>query len=184
MKSTKKIVSCILLVAVMVISMLSLSGCYIVNSGKLSQIEGTYVLTGYSTYENKMELMGIKLYVIIRADGQGYFAYSDNDTPLYFSPLRCHYVSDTEKSGFYSYVEIDFNGDGEWDRFGIDCRLFERHLNYSKPIYKGNILKGDFGVDYYITSSFDRVSGATDLSYVKSVLGDAELVPYGSVVGE
>lgn len=177
-KIKRRVVSCAMLV-ILIFSLFSLCGCYVVNSGKMKNVEGTYLLTKYSTRKDHIEVDGVTLYIVIRADGKGYYAYKDNDTSLYFSPLRCRYTSDTEKSGYYSYVDIDFTGDGEWQTFGIDSRTFEKRLNSSKNVYKGNIFEGTWGVDYTISVGFDRVSKATDLSYIKKALGEADILPYG-----
>ena len=80
----KKIISVILLSALLVLSLFNLSGCYNVRSGKMKRVQGTYELTGYSTDKDEIEARGIKLYVVIRSDGTGYYAYEDKDTDRYF----------------------------------------------------------------------------------------------------
>ena len=178
----KRILATVLLAALLVTSLFTLSGCYTIKSGKMRSVEGTYELTGYSTDENEIEANGIKLYIVIKSDGNGYYAYTDNDTPLYFAEMKCRFTQDPEKSGYYSYVELNFTGGNDaWEKLGINAGWREKNLNSNLPKYKGNIFDGTYGVDYYVNVDFTRVSRRTDLSYIESVLGKQDVKPYGSM---
>ena len=179
MKSFKKTVSAILLLSILLLAVTSLTGCYVVKSSKMRKIEGTYKLTNYSTDENEIETRGITMYMVVKSDGNGYFAYKDNDTDLYFAEMRCRFTQDTEDSSKYSYVEVNFDGGSEWEKFGVNA--YGKTLNSSVPVYKGNIFDGDFGVDYYISVTFTRESRAKDLSYIEREIGESEVLPYGLV---
>ena len=168
----KKAITKILALALALFSLLSLSGCYSIKSGKMRRVEGTYKLTAYSTKVNNLEENGIVMYLVINGDGTGYYAYSDNETEAYYDTVSVRFISDTEKSGYYSYVEIDFTGDGNYTKLGVYSSLKTKTLNSSIPRYTGGILNGDFRLDYYESVTFTRVSGKTDLSYVKSAMGD------------
>ena len=168
----KKALTKISALALAIFSLLSLSGCYSIKSGKMTRVEGTYELTTYSTKINVIEEKGIVMYLVINGDGTGYYAYSDHDTEAYYDTVSIRFISDTEKSGYYSYAEIDFKGDGIYTKLGIYSSLKTKTLNFSIPRYTGGVLNGDFRLDYYESVTFTRVSRKTDLSYVKSVMGD------------
>lgn len=176
----KKSLVSLVLVMILLFSTLQLTGCYIVKSGKLKNVEGTYQLTSYSTNKNEIEENGIELYIVIKSDGKGYYTYKDNDTELYFSELRCRFLQDTEDSKKYSYVEIDFHGNNEWETFGVNSTMSRKTLNFSKPKWKGNIIEGNLAIDYTIGVTFTRVDKSTDLSYIKKNVGDKPVVPYGA----
>ena len=67
----KKLITLVLLLSVLAASLFSLSGCYTVKSGKMKNVEGTYELTAYSKNEDMIAKNGIRLYVVIRSDGNG-----------------------------------------------------------------------------------------------------------------
>ena len=176
MKTKKRYIVSALLALIMIFSAFNLSGCYVINSGKMSKIEGTYELTGYTTDKNEMEERGIVLYVVIKSDGTGYYAYSDNDTELYYSSIRCKFTKDEENDDKYDYVEMDFEKNGAYKKFGVNAQFMSKTtLSSSVPQWGGNLLEGTLAIDYYISVTFTRVDKATDLSYVKSVLGDAPM---------
>lgn len=180
MKNNKRRLISATLALILIFCTLLLSGCYIVDSGAMSDVVGTYKLTNYYTDEDMIAARGICLYIVIKADGTGYYAYSDNDTELYFSELRCRYTQDTEEPGHYSYVELDFRGDGgDWFNLGINSGAGT--LNARKPKYKGNLFEGNLEIDYYIDVDFRRVSSATDLAYLTMQLGYAKCLPFAAL---
>ena len=113
MKNKKRVLVSILLLCSLLFSLFYLSGCYMISSGKMKNVEGTYELVTYSTDEDEIASRGIKLYMVIKGDGTGYYAYTDNDTELYYAELRCRFTQDPEKSGYYEYVEINFTGEND-----------------------------------------------------------------------
>lgn len=179
MRNIKKILTSVMLACIVLFSLLQLSSCYTIKSGKMRSVEGTYELSSYSTDKNEIEENGIKLFIVIISDGTGYYAYEDKDTPLYVSELRCRFTADAEKSGYYSYVDLNFTGgNDDWHTFGINSRLRNKNLNSYKPKYQGNIFDGTYGVKYYIDVDFTRVSSKTNLSYVEKIFGKQEVKPY------
>ena len=184
MKKTKRIFTAVLLTLLFALSLLAFTGCYTIKSGKMRSVEGTYELTGYSTKVNEIETRGVKLYVVIKSDGTGYYAYTDNDTPLYFSALKCRFTADPEKPGYYSYVELNFTGKSDgWEKLGINARWNKKNLNSNTPRYKGNIFDGTYGIDYYVDVDFTRISRSTDVSRLAQKLGvyQPDILPYGAV---
>ena len=157
------------------------SGCTMSRSGPMRKIEGTYQLTSYSTNKNDLEERGMILYVVIRADGTGYYAYRDNENEGSRGDVRCRFTQDPEKSGYYEYVEINFTGENDgYKKLGIYSKLFDKNLNSNQPKYGGSILDGTYGIKYYVYVVFERVSRKTDLSYIEKALGKAEIRPYGA----
>jgi len=179
MKKTKIAILSIITVLTLIFSCVALTGCYIVDSGKMRTIEGTYELTNYSTNKDEKADRGIRLFIVIRSDGNGYYAYEDNDTPLHLAEMKCRFTQDPDKSGYYDYVELEFLNKNDWKKFGINAR--GKSLNSSIPKYKGNLFQGTLEVDYYVDVDFRKVDRATDLSYITETLGELSPLPYGAM---
>jgi len=120
------------------------------------------------------------MYMIIRADGGGYYAYKDNDTAPYISELRVSYESDPEESGKYSYVNIKFTGSDDPAHFAVYAPTFDfnTNLNSQKPVWKPIVWGETPEIDYYIDVDFTRVEKSTELDALKELFGDAPLLPY------
>ena len=168
----KRVIRASVAICLMQAILFLLCACYIVSPARMRNIEGTYQLTTYSTSEDKIAARGMTLYMVIRSDGSGYYAFSDNDTELYYSDVKCRFTQDSERSGYYSYVEVDF-GNGEWVNLGVNSN--SKTLGSSVPKYKGNIFEGTLEVDYYTTVTFTRVSRIKDMRFINKQLGE---VPY------
>lgn len=179
--STRRILSFILVLTLILSLSTLLSGCYVVKSGKMDKIEGTYKLTGYSGDTDYISERGIELYVVIRSDGTGYYAYKSNDTEPHISEIRCSFTADPEESGKYEYVSIEFGNGNEPIKLAVVAAgLFEisTNLNSQTPVWAGNLFEGTAHIAYYIDVDFTRVSKATDLSHVHSEFGNYNVVPY------
>ena len=74
--SIRRLISLATVLALLILSAAVLSGCYVVKSGKMYKIEGTYQLTSYSGKSDYIAERGMTLYIVIRSDGTGYYAYS------------------------------------------------------------------------------------------------------------
>lgn len=154
------------LVVILILSAVAFGGCYRISSAELKYVVGTYKLITYSGQEDLIAAKGIELYVVIRSDGTGYYAYKDSETAAHIKPVSCRYLEDEEEPGKYSYVEIDFEGNGDYEKLAIYSKMFEKKLNATKAVWKGNLFEGTARVDYTVSIVFERVSNATDLSYV------------------
>lgn len=166
MKKYSRRIASLALAIILIMSTLAFSGCYVISSGTLKQVSGTYKLTKYTDKVDRLETDGIEMYLVLTSGSTGYVAYRDNETAGYTRTVSLRYIEDTEDPGKYSYVEIDFDGEGKYEKFGIYCKLFERKLNATRTKWKGNPFEGTLQVDYTISIEFERVSSATDLSYV------------------
>ncbi len=171
MKKYSRRIASLALAVILMLSTLAFSGCYVISSGTIKQVSGTYKLTKYTDKVDRLETDGIELYLVLSSGSTGYFAYRDNETAGYTRTVSIRYIEDTEEPGKYSYVEVDFEGKGEYEKFGIYCKLFERKLNATRTKWKGNPFEGTLQVDYTISIGFERVSSATDLSYVNKHFG-------------
>jgi hypothetical protein len=156
----------------------------VIKSGKMDKIEGTYKLTGYHGKSDYLTEREIELYLVIRSNGMGYYAYKSKTVEPHIAELRCSFKSDPEESGKYSYVTLNFgDGSGGID-FGVVAKgLFDikTNLNSQKPVWEGNILEGTWHIAYNIDVDFIRVSTKTDLSYVEEEFGKYDVVPYGAM---
>ncbi|MBO5716335.1 MAG: hypothetical protein J6S23_08110 [Clostridia bacterium] len=169
------------LVLVLILSTAAvLSGCYVTRSAKMKFVEGTYELTSYSGDSNWLEERGIKLIMVIRSDGTGYYGYKDNTTDGFISELRCRFTQDTEDSSKYQYVEVDFTGNGEYHQLGINADWRTQKLGSSTAKWKGNLFQGTAEIDYYISVGFTRISKKTDRSVLDEHFpGEHQTVVYG-----
>ncbi len=179
--SIRRLVSLATVLALLILSAAVLNSCYVIKSGKMNKIEGTYQLTSYSGKGDYLIERGIVMYMVIRADGTGYYAYKDNTTEPYIAELRCRFTQDTEEAGKYSYVEIDF-GNGEYHNLGIHAPTWGKstNLNSQKPVWKPIEWGKPLEIDYNISVDFLRVDNATDLSYINEEFGKAPTLPYGA----
>lgn len=153
-------------------------GCYAVESAKLEDIVGTYKVTAYSEKEDVLTAKSVVCYVVIREDGTGYHVYKDSETPLVAAELKCRFIADAEDENKYEYVEIEFENNNEWAKFGFNAK--GKTLTFKKAKYTGNLLDGDRRIDYTINVRMERVDSATDLSYVQQQFDETIVpLPYG-----
>lgn len=157
----------------------SLCSCVQISSATLSEIEGTYELTGYSGKEDLLTSRNIALKIVIRADGTGYYACTKDGAEPYISELKCEFEPDTENPGKYSYVTLTFSGGGTKHRLAIDSK--NKNLNSMTPVWTGSLLNGDLTVDHYINVDFTMVSRSTDISSLREAFPNAPFYPFGSL---
>lgn len=184
MKNSAKRILSFTLVLILILSVVAtFSGCYVVKSGKLSQIAGTYQLTGYSGKTNYIEDRGITLYIVIKEDGTGYYAYKSNTTEPHIAELRCSFTSDPENPGTYSYVELSFGNGAEPCKLAVNAPAWDvgTNLNSQTVVWKPVVWGEPVEVDYHLSVSFKRVDRATDLSYINRNFGTYSPLPYGTL---
>lgn len=178
-KLTRRLLSLIMVLTLILSLSALLSSCYVTKSGQMKQIEGVYELTSYSGKTNYMEERGTKIIMVIRSDGTGWYGYQSNSSLPYITELRCRFTQDTEEAGKYSHVEIDFVGNGEFVNFGIYADYSSSTLNSSRAVWGANPFKD--GIEYYITSTFKRVDKSTELDKLKELFGDHPVMPRGAM---
>lgn len=180
--SLKRILSLSMVLFLILSTAAVFSGCYMIESEKMSKVEGTYELTSYSGQENYMEQREMKLYVVIRADGTGYYAYKDKDKEPHIAELKCSFEADLEEGGKYSYIHLDF-GNGETPtKLGIKAAgLFKISTKLNVTTLKWKDVSDLSQGTYSVNVTFTRVSKATDLSYVYEQFGKYDTIPYGII---
>ena len=185
MKNTARRILSLALVLTLILSLSTvLSGCYVIKSGNMDKIEGTYKLTGYHGKSDYLTEREIELYLVIRSNGTGFYAYKSKTAEPHIAELKCSFKADPEESGKYSYVTLNFGNGGEAIDFGIVAKgMFDikTNLNSQKPVWEGNLFEGTAHIAYNIDVDFIRVSMDTDLSYVEKEFGKYEVVPYGAM---
>ena len=164
---TKRILS-LTIVLILIFSVATVfTGCYVIKSEKMSKIEGTYELTSYSGQEDYLSERGMKLYIVIRSNGTGYYAYKDANTDPHISELTCSFETDPEKSGKYSYVHLDFGNGESPTKLGVQAAgFFEISTRLGATTLKWKNVSDLSQGTYSVSVGFTRVSKATDLSYV------------------
>lgn len=181
MKNLKRRLLSFALVLILILSTAAvLSGCYVTHSATMKYVEGTYELTNYNGDSDWLTERGMKLIMVIKSDGTGYYGYRDDTTAPFISELRCKFETDPEDSKKYQYLSIDFEGNGEYHRLAINARLRYQNLNSQEAKWKGNIFEGNAQIDYYIDVDFTRISKATDMSVIQNEFGAVPFFPLGA----
>ncbi|MDD3831632.1 MAG: hypothetical protein PHW00_03125 [Clostridia bacterium] len=167
-----------LIVVILATMLLSMSGCYIVDGGRMQDVIGTYQLTVCNTQENDSEglidlltLNGIECYLVVGDEGYGFIVYADNETTLLCRQVKLTYGFSSEDDTLIEYVSY----------VDAECE-YEEKLAYngkSKQLNKTQlaITIGTISTNYGQTT-YSKVSEATDLSYVEEQLGELDYTPY------
>ncbi len=175
-KKIWKLFAPIALIAVLIFSTIFATGCYIIKGVKMKDLVGTYELTHYSAKTDLLAEREIKLYMVIKSDGSGYYVYKDKNTELYASEMRFSFETNAEDSSKYDYVHAQFTLNEDAVKFGINGKNLNHQTIKWKPLEWGKPLERDYTIDV----DFNKVSKKTDLSYVKEQL-DANFtaLPFG-----
>ena len=176
-KRIVKIFTTLALVMILLCSVVFASGCYVIKGVKMNKLVGTYQLTSYSTKVDQIAEREMTLYMVIRSDGTGYYAYKDKDTALYCAEMRFRFTANQEDSSIYDYVECDFRAENDWVKFGIAKKMLNFNQIKWKPLEWGKPLEKD----YDITVRMQKVSDKTDLSFICEELhADLQALPHGA----
>jgi len=164
------------------------SGCFAINSQKMKRVKGTYQLTNYTytpSYERRegytpvtidyIADRGYEVYLVVTGDGSGYYVHKDNETTAYSKEVSLSYQYDQEDTSKVSYVKYKDSTESNWNDFGVTRNA----LNYSRPAfdYTEIITKRKMRSES-IDKDWKKVDEATDLSYVKSKLGELKEYSY------
>ncbi len=194
-----------IVIAVLMVAVLCLAGltaCYPSKPAKLDKVVGTYELIDFTrtyssvnaeTGESESQVTdyiadkGVKAYLVVRADGTGYYVYQDNDTPLSARIVKITYSYDEEDPTLVESIVYDngtaSTGDGYPGKgrepLGVYFKGRTKVLSYSLPALSGKILKRA----YSQSVKYSRVDNATDLSYVQKQLGKTLAVADYEVAG-
>lgn len=182
MKSIKKF-SIILLLAIIAAAVLLISACSKVNAAPKSKIVGTYQLTRYERSRssdgadpvNLIERDGIVCYLVVAENGNGYYAYKDNNTAAYVLGAKIEFKADEDDASKFEYVVYSTEKDSSSTSLGYDHDV----LNKSRPVFKGQLFQGTLEVDYTLYTEFKKVSKAQDMSYINAHMQNAAVYNYG-----
>ena len=164
--STRRLISLATVLALLILSAAVLSSCYVVKSGKMNKIEGTYQLTSYSGKGDYLTERGMVLYIVIRADGTANLVWKNQHTGPHYQDITCSFESDPEKSGYYSYVLIDFKNGKSPTRFGVQAAgLFEIDTKLNSSTLAWNDTSDLSQGTHTVNLTFTRVSKSTELDY-------------------
>ena len=193
MKNFKKLLSVILVIALAV----SLASCYVISGQKMRAVQGTYKLTTYTytpaherrdgytpttyDYVNGEKYM-YEDYLVVTGTSTGYYVHKDASGEAYVKAVTLRYEYDTEDSSKVNYVifndSITVNSDeGGDNRLGVNKDSFvysKAAFDYTELITKRKMRTDSLSVHW------EKVSKATDLSYVTEVLGSIKSYDYKS----
>ena len=193
MKKTRRLICAILLIALMV----SLAGCYVVSGRDFHKLKGTYKLTRYTytpSYERKDgytpttydyvngEKYMYEDYLIITTLYTGYYVHTDASGEAYVKEISLICEYDPEDKNDVNYVtyndSVSVNStEGGTHRLGVngDQLLFSKaSINYTEIITKKEKATEALSVQW------EKVSNATDLSYVTEKLGELKYYDFDS----
>jgi hypothetical protein len=168
----KKLRNICLLFATFLMAMVTLAGCTFIKSQPMRRVKGTYHLTSYSITNGKtgavtdyLEKYGYQAYLIVTGDSKGYYVYKDNETSPCKREVFLRYVYNEDETNKVSEVEYSFDGK-EFEHFGVTRDA----LNYSRP---STYISDNWYTNGY-SKYWDKVDGATDLSYVNGIFSNIQ----------
>lgn len=182
LKSRLKKIGCLLLAGVLLSGFFQMMGCYRTQSGKKSDIVGTYKLTrkteGRDSSGSAIDLIvqnGIVEYLVIGEDGKGFRVYGDKDTVTSCSEIRVTFEEDEENPGLYNFINY-FDPSDENNRSGRKLGYYasEKMLNFGTPsISSGCVQIKESSIAY------KKISNEQTLKTVESETGRTySYIPY------
>ena len=177
-----------LLIALLVIVFLaSFVGCYMVSGQRMDTVKGTYKLTTY-TYTPKYERKDgftprtinyiededylQEVYLVITGTGNGYYVFKDVNNSPFVRDVYLNYQYNTDDSSKVDFVtwndSLSVNSENGLHKMGVT----KNGLNYSKPamdyteLFTQKKMRSEA-----MNIRWEKVSRATDLSYVEQQLG-------------
>lgn len=190
MKRIKSLVVLLLLLA----TLISMTSCYFISSQTMDKLEGTYKLTSY-TYTPKHERKEgytpkrydyvndeeykYEDYLVITGTGTGYYVHKDAKGECYVKEVTLSYEYSTDNPGKIDYVtyndSISVNQTGGIHRMGVA----KGNLNYNKQAidYTELFTKRPMRTEA-LSVRWEKVSKATDLSYVRGQVVDMKTYSY------
>ena len=194
MKNTRKIISALLIVALLAVS---LSGCYIVSGQKMRNVKGTYKLTTYTytpQHERKSNYTALSHdyvnderykyedYLIVTGTGTGYYVHTEAGGDNYIKEITLSYEYDSEDTSKVNYViyndSLSVNSDeGGRHRLGVSkdgFNYYKAAFDYTELFTKREMRTESLSVHW------EKVSRAADLSYVNELFGNLPYYEYSA----
>ena len=159
LKNVIKKVCSVMLAGVMLCGFFQLIGCYQTQSGKKSDIAGTYKLEkkteGRDSSGEAIDLIkrdGIVEYLVITEDGKGFRIYGDNETETDCSEIRVRFIEDEDNLGYYKFIEYKEKAIDQWRKLGFYAT--DKVLNYGTPsISSGCVQIKESAIAYKMVSN-------------------------------
>lgn len=182
LKSRLKKIGCLLLASVLLSGFFQLTACYKTQSGKKSDIVGTYKLVkktvGRDSSGSAIDLIeqdGIVEYLVIGENGKGFRIYGDNENETKCSEIRITFEEDDENPGLYDFINY-FDPSDESNKSGRKLGYYasEKMLNFGTPsISSGCVQIKESAIAY------KKVSDEQTLKTVESETGKTyTYIPY------
>ena len=192
MKLLKRITSVFLLVAVLTTTV----GCYVISAQRMKNVKGTYKLTQYTyipQYERKEgytprtfdyindEEYKYEDYLIVTGESIGYYVHKATGIEPYVKEVTLRYEYSQEDSSKVAYViyndALNAGDETGQNKLGVT----KNGLNYSKNAFDYTQLFTEKKMrSEDISVRWERVDGATDLSYVENQLGALKSYGYNA----
>lgn len=158
-KNVIKKVCSVMLACVMLGGFFQLIGCYQTQSGKKSDIVGTYKLEkkteGRDSSGEAIDLIardGIVEYLVITEEGKGFRVYGDNKNEMTCSELRVRFIEDEDNLGYYKFIEYKEKALDPWRKLGFYAS--EKMLNFGTPsISSGCVQIKESAIAYKMVSN-------------------------------
>ena len=185
-KFPKTILVWLCAVVITLVSACALSACgtiYHSEAGKMQDLTGTYKLTTYNQKDdgndvNRIDQWHVKAYLVVGADGYGYYAYQDDSTEFWYDSILINYNhednSDLYKSIQFTtgvsqekrYINHQKPGNGYEPPMGFNVN--NKTLSYlildHTPMFRGD------SPSYYTSVVYTKISDDTNLDKVASEL--------------
>lgn len=136
-------------------------------AGTMQDMIGTYQLTTYKQKDDdgneidRIKQLHVQAYMVVGADGHGYYYYQDDTTPYWYDTTLIRYTKDNENSNLYKAIQVTkgvSDRDTKIDRqkpgngyepqmgFNVNTKTFnysisdDRHPRYTYPSYYTNVV--------------------------------------------
>ena len=150
-------------------------------AGTMQDMTGTYKLTTYTQKDdgnevNRINQWHVKAYLVVGADGHGYYAYQDDNTEFWYDTILIRYNHE-ENSELYKSIQFTKgvsqeqqyinhqkpgNGYEPTMGFNVNNKTFNYFIPDYKPSHKGIV------PSYYTDVVYTKISNDTDLSKIAS----------------
>lgn len=162
-----------------IVGFFQFTACYRTESGKKSDIVGTYKLVrrtyGQDSSGQAIDLIerdGIVEYLVFGEDGKGFRVYGDKNEELSCSEMRVTFEEDSENPGLYNFITYKVDPAVDGRRLGYYAS--EKMLNFGTPSLSSGCIKLEQS-----STAYKKVSDDCTLGFVSGETSKTfEYVPY------
>lgn len=152
-------------------------------AGKMEDMTGTYQLTTFKQKDDGVEVdritqLNVKAYMVVGADGNGYYAYQDNNTEFWYDSTLIKYTKDLQKPELYKAIQmtvgkndtrISYQKPGYGYEPPMGFNVNTKTFNYSIP--DDQPTQSWLYPSYYTSVVYTKISDKTDLSTISAKTG-------------